>query len=88
MAEDVPKTIILSLLILTVLISVLGTWTVLDKVNDVRVQYAVEDQHTDNGNVRIGFLDPNDVKEEVPSSAAATGNVVIGFMEPPKEEAN
>jgi hypothetical protein len=76
MAEDVPKTIILSLLILTVLISVLGTWTVMDKLNSMKVNY-VSQQHPAQGKVMFKFAEPSH-KEASP----ATGKVVFKFEEP------
>ena len=80
MAEDVPKTIILSLLILTVLISVLGTWTVMDRLNDVKVNYVDDSGKTSEGQVSYKVIDPNDIPE------TPTGKVTFTFDEPKEVE--
>ncbi len=77
MAEDVPKTIILSLLIVTVLISVLGTWTVMDKLNSMKVKY-VSEQQPAQGKVMFKFSEPRVRKEASPT----TGKVIFKFEQP------
>jgi len=56
--EDIPKGVILVLLIITVLISVLGTWTVLDQISSTHVQYVGEDKPIANARIGIMVNDP------------------------------
>lgn len=83
--EDIPKGIIIVLLIITVLISVLGTWTVLDQLSEVRVQQVVKPSGSPTGTaeVSITVLDPNAPKAP-PKTSSATGEVAITVLEPPR----
>jgi hypothetical protein len=80
MADDVPKTIILSLLVLTVLISVLGTWTVMDKLNGVKVKLVNTEDTTAQGNVKFTYINPTN---EAPKTIApAVGEVTFKYEQP------
>ena len=72
--EDIPKRVILVLLILTVVISILGTWTVLDAVSSARIE-----QTSSQGQVSIGILTPNPAPPEplVTDSQATVGVNII-----------
>lgn len=72
--QDIPKKVILVLLILTVVISVLGTWTVLDAVSSARIE-----QTSSQGQVTIGVLAPNPAPPEplVSDSQASVGVNII-----------
>ena len=72
MAEDISKNTIIILVILTVVISVLGTWTVLNEVNNIKVVSSGQpdsgESHT-SGKVTLTVTEPpvND----------ATGKVIL-----------
>ena len=72
--DDIPKRVILVLLILTIVISVLGTWTVLDAVSTARPKAPSKAQ----ANVKLGILDPNTVPEE-PAPKESTAQGVVGI---------
>ncbi len=80
--DDIPKGIILVLLIITVLISVLGTWTVLDQVNSLKgAQPVIQEKSTSSAQVAIKIIDPNAPRPE-PKTAKATGMVAIKILNP------
>ena len=54
--EDIPKRVILVLLILTIVISVLGTWTVLDAASSARPMVTKDKS---GGQVSLTIIDPN-----------------------------
>jgi amino acid transporter len=84
--DDIPKGIILVLLIITVLISVLGTWTVLDQVNSMRaVQPTAGPKSSATAQVGITIIDP-DAPRAVREPSLATGRVSLMILNP--EEAN
>ena len=83
--DDVPKGIILVLLVITVLISVLGTWTVLDQVSTLReVQPAAAEAPPKQAQVGIKIIDPDAYEKPVKPVAPATGMVGLQFIEEPK----
>jgi len=75
MAEDVSKTTVLVLLVLTILVSILGTWTVIDA--QLSVQESAGQQTAQNrgsiettGQIRLN-LEPANQK------STSTGNIVF-----------
>ena len=55
MAEDIPKTMIVVLLVLTVIISIASTWVVLDNTMNAKVGYTASmDKDETGGRVNIG----------------------------------
>jgi hypothetical protein len=81
MTDDVPKTIILSLLILTILISVIGTWTVMDRLNNVKVQYVKTspEESVSEGRVKLNVINPDGGDIE---TSTATGLITLGYEVP------
>ena len=74
--EDIPKSIIVILLILTVVISVLGTWTVLDEIEKSKMKIVEVGQ---NGQVRLNIL-PNPT-EKSKQESFASGKVSLKILE-------
>jgi hypothetical protein len=66
--EDLPKSIVVALIILAVFISVFGTWTVLNEINSGRA-VVTQDNPVQGGKVSIGIIDP-------PSAYATAGGKV------------
>ncbi len=83
--DDIPKSIILVLLFITVLISVLGAWTVLDKMNSVQARQVVIMNGDDNAKVSLKVLDPNALALPRPQPQDS-GIVSLVVMEPPGGE--
>ncbi len=73
--EDIPKRVIFVLLILTIVISVLGTWTVLDAVSSAQPRALPS---TAQGNVNINILPPNSGQQE-PAIQKAEAQGVVGL---------
>ena len=80
--DDIPKGIILVLLIVTVLISVLGTWTVMDQLTGMRVPYTPQEKASAKGIVAIKLIDPDAPAPPPPEPALATGDVALQIIEP------
>ena len=68
---DIPRSVVIILLILVIIISILGTWTVLDEISKTK-SAAGTDQSTATGKVRLNILAPSEAE---PSHA--TGRVVL-----------
>jgi len=65
MANDIPKATIAVLLVLTILVSVIGTWTVLESINAREAPLAVERAvPTSEGNVGLILEGPKETKED------------------------
>jgi len=58
--KDIPKSIVVILLVLVVIISVLGTWTVLDEIEKSKITQ----QSAGTGQVRLNILNPDQEKQE------------------------
>jgi len=69
--DDIPKSIIIILLILTVVISVLGTWTVIDEVEKTKAA-----QNPAIGQVRLNILGNPEQK-----SSYGSGKVTLNILE-------
>jgi len=79
--DDIPKGVILVLLIITVLISVLGTWTVLDQVTNTNVRYVVADRPESTAHIGIKVINPPSPK--VPTKVDAGADIGITVENPP-----
>ena len=70
MSEDISKNTIIILVILTVVISLLGTWTVLNEVNKIKfTSPEVERESLSSGKIILTIDPPEEIK--------ATGQVVL-----------
>lgn len=76
--EDLPKSIVVILVVLAVVISILGTFTVLTEIN--RLNNAPVQQGTSSQNAKISLqvIDPN-----APSGIKTTGKIIFQVL---KEE--
>jgi heme/copper-type cytochrome/quinol oxidase subunit 2 len=73
--DDIPKRVILVLLILTIVVSVLGTWTVLDAVSSTQPKPSPSQTE---GNVEINILPSNTVLQE-PAPQLSESQGVVGL---------
>ncbi len=71
--KDIPKSIIIILLVLVVVISVLGTWTVLDEIEKSKVKPS----SSSTGQVRLQILNPDQDKQE----SLGSGKVSLEILE-------
>jgi len=77
--EDIPKRVILVLLVLTIVISVLGTWTVLDAVSKAAPSLPPSKVEA---NVKLNILPPNTVQQQpTPQQSDAQGIVGLTIIE-------
>jgi len=72
---DISKTTITVLVLLTLMISVIGTWTVLNEVNSVKV---VSQGSQSTGVVSLNIQSAN---QPAPEPVAASGRVVFGILD-------
>lgn len=72
-SNDISKTTITILVLLTLMISIIGTWTVLNEVNNVKI---VSQESTSSGIVSLNLQSPNQPTEPV----AASGRVVLNIL--------
>jgi amino acid transporter len=70
--KDIPRSIVIILLILVIVISVLGTWTVLDEVG--KTKSTTYTQPTATGKVKLNIIAP---EEREPSQT--TGKVILNI---------
>ena len=70
--KDIPKSIVIILLVLVVVISILGTWTVLDEIEKSRITQ----QTTGAGQVRLSILNPDQEKPETMGSGKVSMNIL------------
>jgi len=84
--DDIPRSVILVLLIITVLISVLGTWTVMDQLSSTKVPVNVQPAPNTQGGglIRFHAIDPNTLPE--PQAQVGTNGIITFKVEEPKEE--
>lgn len=79
MAEDISRTTIAVLLVLTIVVSVIGTWTVLEGVGTVGSAKMVKYQTT--AQVRVGINTPVEGAEApAPTPGVAKGKVSIKIL--------
>lgn len=69
--KDIPKSIVVILLVLVVVISVLGTWTVLDEIEKNKLT----PQSSGTGQVRLNILNPDQEKQESFGSGKISLNI-------------
>ncbi len=69
--KDIPKSIVVILLVLVVVISVLGTWTVLDEIEKNKLT----PQASGTGQVRLNILNPDQEKQESVGSGKVSLNI-------------
>jgi hypothetical protein len=83
--DDIPRSVILVLLVITVLISVLGTWTVMDQLSSAKVPVQVQKPGDNSGSAyaSLTLMDPNAPK----ATESGAGYASITYQ-PPKEEGN
>jgi len=70
MSEQISKHTIAVLVILTVVVSFLGTWTVMNEVNKVKVDCSVSkssptEQYASSGKVTLNIIDPETTRGRV-----------------------
>lgn len=70
---DISKTTITVLVLLTLMISVIGTWTVLNEVNNVKL---ASKESQSSGIVSLNLQSPNQPKEPVASTGRVTLNII------------
>ena len=68
MAENISKNTIIILVVLTVIISLLGTWTVINEVNNVKT--TAPTQSSSSGQIKLTINTP-------PEPVQTTGQVVL-----------
>ncbi len=76
--QDAARTTILVLLVLTILISVISTWYVLDMITSVKQQYAAMPS-VSHGKVSVTVTNPG---AETITSAPATAKVILSIKKP------
>ena len=75
MTEDISKNTLLVLVVLTIVVSLLGTWTVINEAGKVRVDQSVPSSPTEDtatGKVSLTITPPQEV--------SATGQVVLTIV--------
>jgi hypothetical protein len=75
MENNISSRLIVILVILTVVISLLGTWTVLNGINNINT---VSPKNSDKGNVKLNIL-PNDDVQSQTTTAADQGTAVLNI---------
>lgn len=75
MSEDISKNTIIVLVVLTVVISLLGTWTVINEVNKVKIASPhVFNQAGASGQIKLNILGPA-------AENKATGEVTLNKIQ-------
>ena len=64
MAKDIPKATIAVLLVLTILVSIIGTWTVLESISIKEATPIEKTVPTSEGNIRLSIEDPSEPKDD------------------------
>ena len=75
--DDLPKSIIVVLVVLAVAISVLGTFTVLSELNKLKAAPEHQGTPVTTGEIRLRIEDPD-------GPLAATGQIIINVEEDPE----
>ncbi|MFP4524389.1 MAG: hypothetical protein ACLFO2_03715 [Candidatus Woesearchaeota archaeon] len=80
MTEDISKNTLLVLVVLTIVVSLLGTWTVINEASKVRVaDEQADDNPSTTGKVSLSV-------KEAPEPVGATGQVVLNIINEGAEE--
>lgn len=75
MNEDISKNTLLVLVVLTIIVSLLGTWTVIHEATNVPVQNVpVQTEDAATGKVSVDIVAP-------PKPVAATGKVIFTILD-------
>ena len=72
---DISKTTITILVLLTLMISVIGTWTVLNEISSVHV--AKQQPSIASGQIQLNIQPPS-----TPKTSEATGNLMLEIKKP------
>ena len=64
MAKDIPKATITVLLVLTILVSIIGTWTVLESISIKETSSFEKRVGTIGGEVKLNIIEPPETKED------------------------
>ena len=64
MAKDIPKATIAVLLVLTILVSIIGTWTVLEAISIKEATPAEKTISASEGNIRLNLEESQEIKED------------------------
>lgn len=75
--EDLPKSIVVVLVILAVAISVLGTFTVLSEMNKLKTAPEYTGQRVTSGEIKLRVEDPN-------GPTSATGQIILKVENKPE----
>ena len=80
MAEDISKTTVGVLLILVIVISIIGTWVVLDKTSNLDYQPNIKS--TTQGYIKLQILPTNSTQPEksISKPSYATGYVTLNIL--------
>jgi len=79
MAEDLSRKTIVALVLLTVIISILGTWIVLEEVNNIQIQQQpprLTTTSSSQGEVSLEVIGP----KEKPPASLSTGKVTLEIL--------
>ena len=83
---DIAKNAILVLLILTIILSAISTWVVLDALNNVKQQYllSARTQSTvSHGQINVGIMpNPNTIKNNTTPRTTLGSQVKISIVKP------
>ena len=77
--EDLPKSIVVILVVLAVAISVLGTLTVLTEMSKLNVAPQYKGASVASGEIRLVIEDPNAVR-----SSSVTGKILLNVEKKPE----
>jgi hypothetical protein len=80
MGEDISKKTVMVLLILTIVVSIIGTWTMLTSKPTIKTVYSSGDPVT-SGKVRLGLYS-GPVEEPKSEPVAEAGQVSIKIVKP------
>lgn len=76
MADDIPKTTIVVLLVLTVIISIACTWVVLDNTMATKVGYVTESEGSGQVKINIG----TGGEQAAPITGESVANIGINIV--------
>ncbi len=77
--EDLPKSIVVILVVLAVAISILGTFTVLNEINRLNTAPRYDGNPVQSGEIRLTVENPNDY---IPS---VTGKIILNVEKGPED---
>jgi len=74
--EDIAKTTILVLLILTIVLSIISTWYILDTITSVKEQYKAFPS-VGYAKVSVGIIPRPNETQEIEEVSSITGNAIV-----------